>query len=214
MITSFDLFGTLVEVPRPSDPAVAVQTELNARGIPVPEDWSDAFTEYHLDLPEGAELSLPEHTMAALASRDIHPRDHVPSGALETATQAVLTAFDPGSVTTRDGATAAVDAAAEYDKVAVLSNCTVPGLVSLTLERSTLDEERFDVVVSSVECGWRKPDPRAFAAVTARLDGSFDELVHVGDDPDTDGGAANIGAKSILVPETSLTDLPTVLEEL
>jgi len=215
MITSFDLFGTLVEAPRPPAPATAVATELEARGIPVPEDWSDAFSEYHLDLPEGAELSLPEHTAAALASRGIDVSEHDSTGVAtsERVTQAVLTAFDPGAVTTRDGASEAVTAASRRGNVAVLSNCTVPGLVSRTLEQSALDGACFDAIVSSVECGWRKPDRRAFEAVTDRLDGSLDELVHVGDDPQTDGGADAVGATSVLLSETPLTALPDVLED-
>ena len=215
MITSFDLFGTLVEAPRPPAPATAVAAELEARDIPVPVDWSDAFSEYHLDLPEGAELSLPEHTAAALASRGIDPDEQDSSGAStsERVTQAVLAAFDPEAVVTRDGAIEAVTAASTLGDVAILSNCTVPGLVSRTLEQSILDETCFDAVVSSVECGWRKPDRRAFEAVVDRLDGSISELVHVGDDPQTDGGANAVGATSVLLTKTSLTALPDVLEE-
>ena len=216
MITSFDLFGTLVEAPQPPNPATAVAAELKARGVSVPEDWSDAFSEYHLNLPEGAELSLPEHTAAALASRGIDPSDRTPITSTDNGlvTHAVLAAFDPESMTTRNEATDAVDAAAKRGDVAILSNCTVPGLVSRTLEKSILDEERFDAVVSSVECGWRKPDRRAFEAVTDRLGGSLDELVHVGDDPHADGGADKVGATSVLISETPLTDLSDVLEEL
>ncbi|MCO8245453.1 HAD family hydrolase [Haladaptatus sp. AB643] len=216
MITSFDLFGTLVEAPRPQNPASAIAAALEARDVPIPDDWPDAFSEYHLDLPEGAELSLPEHTEAALASRGINPNNQNPLTGVNSdlVARAVFDAFDPRPVTTRESAIAAVDVASERGDVAILSNCTVPNLVSRTLEQSTLDEAHFDAVVSSVECGWRKPDPHAFEAVTDRLDGSLDELVHVGDDPQADGGADAVGATSVLVSETPLTDLPAVLEGL
>ena len=51
---SFDLFGTLVTADRPADPAAAIATELEKRDIAVPEDWEDAYTEPHIDAPEGA----------------------------------------------------------------------------------------------------------------------------------------------------------------
>lgn len=56
MATSFDLFGTLVAVDRPADPAAAVGDELRDRGVAVPDDWAAAYAETHVEAPAGAEV--------------------------------------------------------------------------------------------------------------------------------------------------------------
>lgn len=207
---SFDLFGTLVTVESPADPAAVVATELETRGIAVPPDWSDAYHESHVETHPGGELSLPTHVSAALASRGVavetdshHPR---------TIRRAVTAAFDP-AVRTCCGAIEAVEAAADRWTVGVLSNCSVPELAQRTLNRSALDRELFDTVVTSVDCGWRKPDQRAFEAVADRLGVALSDVVHVGDDPQTDRGAADIGATTVLIDDVPLSEIPFYLEE-
>ena len=102
MAVSFDLFGTLVEVTRPSDPAAAVADELRERGVAVPPDFGDAYREMHVDAPDGAEVPLPAHVSAALASRGVD----APNNA---ARRAVVAAFDP-EVDRRSGALDAIAA--------------------------------------------------------------------------------------------------------
>ncbi|WP_123537831.1 HAD family hydrolase [Halosimplex salinum] len=204
MAVSFDLFGTLVAVERPADPADAVARELRDRDVAVPGDWGSAYREPQVAVDPGREAALPDHVRAVLASRGIE----VEAALAESAVRA---AFD-GAVTTRDGARAAVAAAAERGPVGVLSNCSVPGLVERSLDRSAVDVDRFDAVVASVDCGWRKPDPRAFEAVASALDVPIERLVHVGDDPETDGGADDAGATSVSLSAVSLADLPAELE--
>jgi FMN phosphatase YigB (HAD superfamily) len=201
---SFDLFGTLVDVDRPSDPAAAVARELTARGVPVPADWASAYRERHVDAPPGAEVPLPAHVAAALASRGID----APGNA---ARRAVVAAFDP-AVERRPGARAAIEGVRErgLGPVGLLSNCAVPELVARTLLRAGL-RDAFDATVASVGCGWRKPDRRAFAAVARGLDVPLAELVHVGDDPRTDGGAVDAGGRFVDVGEVPLDDVPAVL---
>jgi FMN phosphatase YigB (HAD superfamily) len=201
---SVDLFGTLVAVDRPDDPAQAVARELRERGVPVPDGWTAAYREPQVTVDEGAELPLSDHVRRALASRGVDADG-------ETVAAAVRGAFD-GPVETREGAETAVAAAAQRGPVGVLSNCSVAGLVERTLRRSTLDADRFDAVVASVDCGYRKPDRRAFEAVAGALDVAVANLVHVGDDPATDGGAEDAGARSVLLTDTELTDLPGELE--
>ncbi|WP_363467596.1 HAD family hydrolase [Halogeometricum borinquense] len=203
MAISFDLFGTLVAVERPADPAAAVAAELRDRGVAVPDDWGDAYAELHIDAPAGAEVPLPAHVSAALRSRDVD----APANA---ARRAVVAAFDP-DVRTREGAVDAVSAAAERGPVALLSNCSVPELVARTLIRSDLDRDAFDVTVSSVACGWRKPHPEAFETVAGRLDVAPETLVHVGDDPETDGGVEAVGGAFVDVAAVGLDTLTDLL---
>jgi FMN phosphatase YigB (HAD superfamily) len=202
--TTFDLFGTLVSVTRPSDPAAAVADELRARGVTVPDDWAVAYRESHVDAPEGAEVPLPAHVAAALRSRGVDPFD---AGEGNVVRRAVVAAFDP-DVRTREGAADAVATAGRAGPVGLLSNCSVPELVSRTLVRSTLDRDAFDVVVTSAGCGWRKPHPESFEAVARRLGVDAAALVHVGDDPGTDGGVTRVGGRFVDVRETPLSALP------
>jgi FMN phosphatase YigB (HAD superfamily) len=200
---SFDLFGTLVDVDIPTDPASVVANGLRARDVRVPDDFAAAYGETHIDAPEGAEVPLPAHVSAALQSRGV-------SVTQNAARRAVVAAFDP-TVRTRDGAVAAVEAAREYGPVGVLSNCSVPELVGRTFVRSAFDYREFDAVVTSVGCGWRKPAPQAFETVADRLGVAPGELTHVGDSPGTDGGIEALGGVFVDVSEVPLADFPAWL---
>lgn len=198
---SFDCFGTLVSVPRPEDPAVDVGQALADRGVTVPEDWKTAYLEAHVDIPDGGELSLPEHTRAALSSRGVDADG-------ELVAEAVRTAFDR-EVTPLPGA---ADALSAIDvPVGVLSNCSVPGMVSETLERASL-LGGVDTVETSVDCGWRKPDRRPFEVVADSLGVEGAELVHVGDNREADGGIEKLGGTYLPV-EDDLTELPERLAD-
>jgi FMN phosphatase YigB (HAD superfamily) len=200
---SFDLFDTLVAADRPARPWAAVATELEARGVSVPEEWEAAYRSSHVSVEPLAELSLVDHTLAALAQ---YGRDPQPS----TVEDALLAAFD-GPVRTREGAETAVRAAAEAGPVGVCSNCSLPGLIERTLERASLPA--FDVVVTSVDVGWRKPHDRVFERTAAALGVPVEDLVHVGDDPRTDGGARTAGATVLLLDDHPLASLSTWLED-
>ncbi len=202
MGVSFDLFGTLVATERSGAPAAAVARELTARDVSVPADWSEAYTEAHFEWTDGAECSLVDHVTAALESRDCGG----PPGVIA---EAVLAAFT-APVETREGAHAAIAAASERGPVAVCSNCSVPGLVELTLERSTISTSVFDAVVTSVDCGWRKPSPAIFEETAVALGCSLTNLVHIGDDPRTDRGIVDCGGR-FYSPE-SMTAVPDWLE--
>lgn len=203
---SFDLFDTLVSVPRPEDTPGAIARELRFRDVSVPLDWAAAgrAAAVDIDATEGEEVSITTYVRHALASRDVHPDEAVIDAA-------VLAAFDR-SVETRPGATEAVAAAATGGPVGVLSNCSVPGLVERTLDRSAIDVSRFDTVVSSVDLGWRKPHERAFRAIADAFDVSLVDLVHIGDDPHEDGGAEAAGATAIVLGDVALADVPDHLE--
>jgi FMN phosphatase YigB (HAD superfamily) len=201
---SFDLFGTLVAVDRPGDPAAAVADELRARGVAVPADFAAAYRERHVDAPDGAEVPLPAHVAAALRSRGVSAADNA-------VRRAVVAAFDP-TVRTREGAADAVAAARARGPVGLLSNCSVPELVARTLVRADLPRDGFDSVVTSVACGWRKPHARAFAAVADGLGVDPAALVHVGDSPATDGGVEAVGGTFVDAREVPLPTLPAWLD--
>jgi len=203
---SFDLFGTLVTADRPADPAAAVATELENRDVAVPDDWADAYTEAHVDAPDGAEVPLPAHVSRALASRGVDYEHNA-------ARRAVVAAFDP-TVETRPGALEAVDAAREHGPVAICSNCSVPELVGRTLVRSDFERDDFDAIVTSVGCGWRKPATEIFELTAEELGVAPDELIHVGDDPQADGGIEGVGGTALLLEECPLADVPARLATL
>ncbi len=113
----------------------------------------------------------------------------------------------------REGARDALAAAADSGQVAICSNCSVPGLVERTLDRTDLAGDVLDVVVTSVDVGWRKPHPRIFEATVDALDVPLPALVHVGDDARTDGGAERAGARSVLLADTPLSTVATRLRE-
>ncbi|SFR99414.1 FMN phosphatase YigB, HAD superfamily [Halomicrobium zhouii] len=201
MAVSFDCFGTLVTADRPAEPWVAVAAELRERDVAVPDDWEAAYRSSHREYDRGAEAPLDEHVRLALASRGVEL-------SAATAHDVTLAAFD-GDVSVRDGAHEALSAARDQSTVAVCSNCSVPGLVERTLDRADLS---VDAVVTSVDCGWRKPHPKIFEATAAALECPLDALVHVGDDARTDGGAERAGATSVLVADVPLTEFPAWLD--
>ncbi|MFD1571345.1 HAD family hydrolase [Halorubrum laminariae] len=203
MAVTFDLFGTLVDVAYPSDPAEVVARELESRGVDVPDDWHVAYGERHVDAPAGAEVPLPAHAAHALESRGVDASGNV-------VRHAVVAAFDP-DVTRRDGALAAVRDVSDQAPVGLLSNCAVPELVPKTLIRAGLRGE-FDAVTTSAGCGWRKPHPKAFEATADALGVAPETLVHVGDTSETDGGIVDIGGRFVDVTETPLSAVASELE--
>lgn len=202
---SFDLFDTLVAVRPPANPAAAVATALRDRNVAVPTDWQTRYATPQVDAEPGVEPSLYDHVEAALADGSgaaVHRR---------TVEAAVDEAFDP-TVATVPGAEHVVRQIGERAPVGILSNSSLPGLVERTIERSTLSRGAFDAIVTSVDCGWRKPHPRAFEAVATSLETAVPDLIHVGDDPETDGGIADAGGHFVSVQEIPLESVPTALD--
>jgi len=199
---SFDLFGTLVAQDRPAEPWDAVAAGLRGHGLPVPDDWEAAYRELHADIDPGREQSLVSHVRAALASRGVEVDGDIVH-------EALLATFD-APVEVRSGAHEALAAARARGPIGVLSNCSLPGLVDRSLARADIAVE---TVVTSIGCGWRKPHDRAFATVAEELCVDVGELVHVGDDPRTDGGGRTAGVTVVLTDDVPLSALPAWLEE-
>jgi len=205
---SFDLFGTLVEATRPTDPAAAVAAALTERGVAVPDDWPRRYASAHVETEPGAEVSLYDHV--AIALRAETAADDGQSAARTVVKAAVDEAFEP-TVETRPDARAVVQTVAERWPVALFSNVAVPGLAERAIGRSALAADDFDAIRTSVGTGWRKPDPRSFETVADALDVAVDDLLHVGDDPATDGGITAAGGWFLAVDDG---DLERVLDSL
>lgn len=201
---SFDLFGTLVERRSTSDPAEAVAEALRDRGVSVPADWRDRYGTVQFETEPGAERSLYDHVEAALGEGS--EADGVTEIPRQTIESAVDAAFEP-SVETVENAVPVVRAVGERVPVGVLSNSSVPGLAERAIARSALSLDDFDAIVTSVDCGWRKPDPRAFEAVAESLEVDGETLLHVGDDSEADGGIEAVGGYFVSVNETSLDSI-------
>lgn len=202
---SVDLFGTLVDVDDSFEPATELRKALQEFDISVPGDWSEAYRERHVTVDDGEELSIVDHVHAALGSRDVDATKPV----VETAVQSAFTQ----DIETRRGAPSVVETISGRESVGICSNCAVPGLVDHAIRESALDRARFDAVVTSVDCGWRKPDPRIFEKTASELGCSVEDLVHVGDDPHADGGIEKVGGRAVLLTEHDLSDVPALLEE-
>lgn len=85
-------------------------------------------------------------------------------------------------------------------KLALLSNAPDDALVQRLINRYGL-RQYFSPVFSSAGLGWAKPDARAFSIIADRWGLSPQEIVMVGDTPQTDIlGAKNAGMHSVFVP--------------
>jgi HAD superfamily hydrolase (TIGR01509 family) len=76
-----------------------------------------------------------------------------------------------------------------------------------------LDPNEFDVVVSSVDIGVRKPDPRSFRAVAGLLGADVTDVIHVGDSPRTDGGVVTAGGRFVQIDPMDPTSIEKLQEE-
>lgn len=199
---SFDLFGTLVSVSRPEDPATRIATCLRQQDVPVPDDWTARYATSHYDVDPGVERPLADHVLAALGESG--STSATPRPAVE---RAVRRAFDV-PVEPRPDVEATLAGMAAEHRLAVLSNCSVTGLVERSLETAGLGTDRFDAVIASVDCGWRKPHEGAFRALEDELGIPLERIVHVGDTAATDGGATAVGARYVSIQEVPLGELP------
>lgn len=59
--------------------------------------------------------------------------------------------------------------------------------------------EYFDVILTSVDAGWRKPDPRGFLMLADRLGVKPEEMAYVGNEPKDVQGAKNAGMLAIRI---------------
>jgi putative hydrolase of the HAD superfamily len=93
--------------------------------------------------------------------------------------------------------------------LAVVTNTHEPSLVPDHLRRMGI-AERFRCVVTSVECGTRKPGPRIFGHAVERLAASPERCVFVGDSLDADyRGAESAGMRAFLIDPLAKHPVPS-----
>jgi len=203
VVLSVDLFGTLAVASTPQAPEERVAYTLREHGVTVPSSFLKEYRSHQFDVHPAVELPLQQHVYAAL-------RESGSQASMRTVHAALLDAFDtPVSGTPICDALLDIITASSTPS-AILSNCSLTGLVPQTLDRLGIEPSIFDVILSSVDIGVRKPDPRCFDAVAAGLGVDVQDVIHVGDSPRSDGGIANAGGRFIHLPG----DDWTALEEL
>jgi len=94
-------------------------------------------------------------------------------------------------------------------KLGIVSNITYSPALWKTLERFDI-VNLFDVVITSVDVGWRKPSPKIFKKALQSLNVLASETVFVGDELDHDvEGAQKVGMRTILLKKKSIEDTPS-----
>jgi putative hydrolase of the HAD superfamily len=69
--------------------------------------------------------------------------------------------------------------------------------------------ERFDAVITSIDVGWRKPDPRSYAAALTRLGIRADAAIFAGDSFEADyAGPVRSGLTAFLIDPHCHHDIP------
>jgi len=192
VVLSVDLFGTLAVASTPEAPEEQVAYALRERGVTVSSAFLTEYRSHQFDVHPAVELPLQQHVYAAL-------RRSGSEAPIHTVHAALLEAFDtPVSETPICGALLDIVAAIPM-RSAILSNCSLTGLVPQTLDRLGIEQSLFDVVLSSVDVGVRKPDPRCFDALAASLGVGIQDVIHVGDSPRSDGGISTAGGRFLHV---------------
>lgn len=88
-------------------------------------------------------------------------------------------------------------------RLGVVTNFAYPSGIHAILGKYGL-EKIFDPIVISGEVGWIKPSPIIFQVALSKLGMSADQVVFVGDDPETDiKGAKNVGMKTVFLARGS-----------
>ncbi|MDR9445871.1 MAG: HAD family hydrolase [Haloquadratum sp.] len=206
VVLSVDLFGTLVSAASRRSPGEAVAYALRARGHEVPPSFLSAYRSHQFDVHPALEVPLQHHVRAALQSVGTE-------ASIQSVHAALLEAFDlPVSPTALADPILEIIREAPTQS-AILSNCSLTGLVPQTLARAGLDPNEFDVVVSSVDIGVRKPDPRCFRAVAGLVGADVTDVIHVGDSPRTDGGVVTAGGRFMQIDAADPTSIGKLRDE-
>jgi len=94
-------------------------------------------------------------------------------------------------------------------RLGIISNTHYSDLIHWNLDKASLDNT-FDVIVTSVDFGIKKPDPRIFKHAASLLGVKARDCIYVGDDPTEDyEGAIRAGMEALLIDRNGkYRDLP------
>src|SRR3990170_1085034 len=197
----FDLGGTLVDTPSDFDYEnllVPLHQSLVKNGVVVP---FDEYRKVHVGIRDRiwSEDSLKEVAFASIICEALGRLGYsfqFTDKLILDATEAFMEPWIQAR-TMEEDVPSVLGRLKERFKVGVVSNFSCSSAVWKTLERFGV-LTFFDVVVVSVDVGWRKPSSRIFQAALRELGVSASETVFVGDELDHDvEGAKKVGMYAV-----------------
>jgi putative hydrolase of the HAD superfamily len=198
----FDLFNTLLTIdPRALEDGVErLMASLAASGIPVKEEsFRDAYRESALRFMyetrlDGRETHNRFWISAALMSQGYQVEPDDPR--IAAAVTAYFSAF-MGRCLLIPGTLEMLETLMGSYRLGLLSNFTHPPAIRDIIDSLGLTP-RFDVVLISGELGYRKPHPLVFQHLIHGLGVKRDQILYVGDDPESDiMGATQAGIRPV-----------------
>jgi len=198
----FDLFNTLltVEPPALEEAVERLCRSLTTGGIPVAKEaFKDAYREsalrfMHETRLDGRETHNRFWISAALLSQayEVGPED----SRIAAAVTAYFSAF-MGHCHLIPGTMEMLKALKGAFRLGLLSNFTHPPAVREIISSLGLTAS-FDAVLISGELGYRKPHPLVFRRLLRELGVKKDQILYVGDDPESDiAGAEQAGIRPV-----------------
>jgi putative hydrolase of the HAD superfamily len=174
-------------------------------------DFLTAWEEESACLDARSAADHREYAMTEIAERCLtRLLRRQPAGAEVTAfARSYLAEWNTG-VSYPPGMAATVAALAARYRLAVVSNTHDPDLVPAHLAAMGVDRY-FETVVTSIECGWRKPHPAIYAEALRRLGAEAEGAVFAGDTYDADyAGPVRAGLAAFLIDPDTCHDVPAV----
>jgi putative hydrolase of the HAD superfamily len=206
-----DFFGTLVDYSpsRTEQGYLGTDALLRDAGLELPyEAWLAEWVAVSEELDAWSATELREYSMGdvgrAFAARVGLGAD---DGLIQAVIDSMLAEWNTG-VSYLDGLPQAVDRLADRYRLAVVTNTHDTSLVPGHLAAMGVDHH-LDVVVASVEVGWRKPHPAIYEAALERIGADVQDTVFVGDNPEADyHGPRTIGMRSLLIDPADAHGVP------
>uniref|UniRef100_A0AAU2UXF5 HAD family hydrolase n=1 Tax=Streptomyces sp. NBC_00003 TaxID=2903608 RepID=A0AAU2UXF5_9ACTN len=213
-VLALDFVGTLAGHGPAPDGQLVAKVLRNLPGTLIPDDFPTRFDTAIRRLgPTGHVRGVRStfETRLRRAAQDCGA--HIPD--LRRAMEAVFTAL-PDARVDPEAASAVRDLRATGLRCVLASNTDRPERVRLQTLRAAGIADCFDALVLSSALGIRKPDPRFYAAVTEAAGCPPENVLFVGDNPETDAvGPETFGMSAVLVssglrPEGLPTGITTI----
>lgn len=207
----FDFFGTLVDYDpgRRDQGFERTHQLLRSFGAAVTYDdfvggFDACFTDFErataMDHREFSMIEVTDHYLTSLLGRPMS-RD-----AVDDVVETYLVEWSRG-VRPIDGAADMLAALGRHHRLGVLSNTHHPSLVPGHLAAAGI-ADAFDVVVTSVDHGWRKPHPSVYVAALEAMSAHASETVFIGDTFDADYvGPRAAGMAALLIDPAERHDV-------